>query len=141
VSIGPVARDTATAEFFDGARAGKFLLRRRRSTGEYCEPQVVPAPSEESDFELVPSGGGARIVSWATVHGKPRGAAAPARTVVGIVELDEGPWWWTQLVDVDPDADLAGLRVHVEFVPSGDEPEHEVVPVFRPERDEVGGDR
>jgi uncharacterized OB-fold protein len=58
----------------------------------------------------------------------------PVRTVVGIVELDEGPWWWCRLVGVDPDANLAGLRVEVEFVPSGPESEHETVPVFRPAR-------
>ncbi|MGW6961597.1 Zn-ribbon domain-containing OB-fold protein [Streptomyces chartreusis] len=130
-AVGPVARDSASAEFLDGTRRGVFLLRRHSGTGEYFDPSTVPAPSEEADLEYAPAAGGGRVVSWAVLHSRREGNET-VRTVIGIVELDEGPWWWSRLVDMDPDADLSDLRVRVAFVPSGPEPHHEVVPVFRP---------
>lgn len=129
--VGPVTRDRASAEFFDGTRRGVFLLRRRVSTGEHLDPSTVPAPSEDADLEHVPASGGGRIVTWATLHAKGEGGE-PVRAVLGIVELDEGPWWWSRLIGVDPDKDLSDLRVEVGFVPSGTAPHHEVMPVFRP---------
>jgi uncharacterized OB-fold protein len=55
--------------------------------------------------------------------------------VVGIVQLDEGPWWWAQLVGVDPDELRAGQRLRVEFQRPDSENNagHEAVAVFRPE--------
>jgi uncharacterized OB-fold protein len=132
MAICPVARDSATADFFDGARHGAFLLRRHRSTGEYLDPSTVPALDDEPDLEYAPASGGARVVSWSTLPSRNDDSSEPVRTVVGIVELDEGLWWWTQLVEVDPDANLADLRVQVDFIWSGPDPQHEVVPVFRP---------
>ncbi|MGW9029413.1 Zn-ribbon domain-containing OB-fold protein [Streptomyces sp. NPDC055722] len=131
MAVGPVARDSASAEFFDGTRRGVLLLRRLSSTGEYLDPSTVPTPSEEADLAYVPAAGGGRVVSWAALHSRREGGE-PVRTVIGIVELDEGLWWWSRLVGVDPDADLFDLRVEVDFVPSGPEPHHEVMPVFRP---------
>jgi uncharacterized OB-fold protein len=130
MAVTPVTRDSASAEFFEGTRNGLFLLRRR-GTGEYLDPRTVPAPSDKADLEYAPATGGARVVSWATVHGRNHDTGEPIRTVVGIVELDEGPWWWCQLTEVDPDADLTGVRVQVEFVSSGPGAEHEVIPIFR----------
>jgi uncharacterized protein len=138
MAIGPVARDSASADFFDGTRRGAFLLRRRRSTGEYLDASTVPSQSDEADLEYAPASGGARVVSWSTLHSRNGDTAEPVRTVVGIVELAEGPWWWSQLVDVDPDGELADLRVQVDFVPSGPDPHHEVVPVFRPAQPNLG---
>jgi uncharacterized OB-fold protein len=132
VVLSPVMRDSATATFFDGTRDRALLLRRRRSAGDYLDPGIEPAPSEEADLEYVPASGRARVVSWATLYSAGGDTDEPVRTVLGIVELDEGLWWWSQLVDVDPDTDLEGLPVQVDFVPSGPDPEDEVVPVFRP---------
>jgi uncharacterized OB-fold protein len=132
MAISPVTRDSVTADFFDATRHGVFLLCRRRSTGEYLDPATLAARPGDSDLEYSPAAGGGRIVSWATLHGVKVDTGEPDRTVVGIVELDEGPWWWCQIVGVNPDDDLADLRVAVEFVASGPGVDHEVVPVFRP---------
>jgi uncharacterized protein len=130
--ITPVARDDDTAAFFDGTRRGVLLLGRRRSTGEYVEPAIVAAQPGDEDLEYAAAGGGGRVVSWSVVHGRSPDTGEPVATVVGIVELDEGPWWWSQLAGVDPGDDLANLCVSVDFVPSGPDAGHEVVPVFRP---------
>ena len=61
-------------------------------------------------------------------------AARPPRvehsspTITVIAEFDEGPWWWSQIVDADP-AELATgrrLRVAFEAAEGG-----ETLPVFR----------
>lgn len=46
---------------------------------------------------------------------------------VGIVELDEGPWWWTSITGADPDEDLFGRRVQAGFEMVGD---GETIPYF-----------
>ncbi|TWF96069.1 Zn-ribbon domain-containing OB-fold protein [Saccharopolyspora dendranthemae] len=131
MALVPVARDRASAAFFDGTRLGELRLPRRRDTGEYLSPHTPIAPDD--DVEQVAASGAGRVVSWSAVHHKlPDGGSF--RLVVGIVELDEGPWWWTRLDEVDGEADLTDMRVQVAFEPSGPEPEHEVVPYFRPAR-------
>ena len=64
-------------------------------------------------------------MTWASAE---PGAEAGA-TVLVIGELDEGPWWWSQLVDANPAALSVGARLAVGFdrAPGG----HEAVPVFR----------
>jgi uncharacterized OB-fold protein len=64
------------------------------------------------------------------VWGRPSGDTEPERTILVIGELDEGPWWWSQLVDADPARLAVGQRLRVEFRRAT--PEHETVPVFGP---------
>ena len=123
----PVRRDAASAAFFDGTARGEFLVVHDRVSGRFLDPKT-DADLDPGRFERVPADGTGTVVSWSVVHG--RGSdGSPTRTVVGIVELAEGPWWWTEL-RADPDADLGGASVHVEFVPSGDGDRDEIVPVF-----------
>jgi uncharacterized OB-fold protein len=49
--------------------------------------------------------------------------------VIAIVQLDEGPWWWCELLDADPAAMRADLPVEAAFVRV--EGSEETVPVFR----------
>jgi len=122
----PVRRDAASAAFFDGTRAGDFLVVRDTTTGEILSPRA-DASLDPDRYERVRASGFGQVVSWSVVHG--RDADGPTRTVVGIVQLDEGPWWWAEL-SADPDAALLGARVRVEYMPSGPGERDEVVPVF-----------
>ncbi len=54
-------------------------------------------------------------------------AGSAGRRPVGIVELDEGPWWWTSITGASPDEDLFGRRVQVAFEKVGD---GETIPYF-----------
>lgn len=119
-----VARTTSSAAFFDAAARGEFLLVRDRETGEVFGPDT-DLTIEPDRFETFAAEGRGTVVSWSVVH---EGAE---RIVVAIVQLAEGPWWWTRLVDTDPDADLAGVPVEVTFTRSGPTPEDEVIPQFR----------
>lgn len=124
----PVRRDAATAFFFDGAARGEFLLIRDRDSGELLDPRTDTS-FDRARFEYIPASGAATVVSWSVPHVRlPDGETL--RTVVGIVELDEGPWWWTEIRGIDPDDDLAGARVHVAYEPSGDGEHDEIVPYF-----------
>jgi uncharacterized protein len=130
VTVGPVDRDAATAEFFDATAAGRFLLRRCPA-GHFSEPQAAACTTcASTELGWAESAGGATLVSWTVVWGPPSGNSQPERTILVIGELDEGPWWWSQLVDADADAaSLAvGQRLRVQFRRPADE--HEAVPVF-----------
>jgi uncharacterized protein len=127
MSVGPVERDEATAEFFDAAAAGKFLLRRCPA-GHYSEPPAALCTTcGSTQLSWAAAAGGATLVSWAVTEGKHGQAGEPAATVLVIGEFDEGPWWWSQLLDADPAQLTAGARLVVAFVPGGSE----TVPVFR----------
>ncbi|MGY1969048.1 Zn-ribbon domain-containing OB-fold protein [Nocardia gipuzkoensis] len=136
MNIQPVVRDAATSKFFDGAARGVFLLRRSTETGEILAPSAVQDSVGNTDLKWVQASGRGRVVSWAFVPRRGRGSDAPVEVTIGLVELDEGPWWWTQLVDIDRDTLAAGLRVRAVFPKSGPAETHEYVPVFTPAEDE-----
>jgi uncharacterized protein len=113
VTIGPVERDDATAAFFEGTAAGQFLLRRCPQ-GHFSEPAAVQCTTcATTELHWAPASGGATLVSWAVT----------ATTILVIAELDEGPWWWSQLAGSEP---AVGQRLQIAFAQS----EHEAVPVF-----------
>ena len=123
MTAGPVHRDDATAEFFEGTAAGRLLLRRCEH-GHYSEPTVMQCTTCGSvGLGWSPAAGGASLVSWAVTWSK-----EDEPTVLVIAELDEGPWWWSQLAGADPARLAVGTRLRVAF--SRPEEEHEAVPVF-----------
>jgi uncharacterized protein len=131
MSVGPVERDAATAEFFDGTAAGRFLLRSCPA-GHFSEPAVAQCTTcGATDLNWVPASGGASLVSWAVTWSRPTADEPPRPAILVIGELDEGPWWWTQLVgDPAPPADslAVGRRLRIEFRRA--DADHEAVPVF-----------
>jgi uncharacterized OB-fold protein len=133
MTIRAIRRDAATAEFFDGTALGEFRLKRSRTTGEILAPQCLTDSAGSVDLEWITASGFGRVVSWAVTYGKPvdgpRDGIALPTSVVGIVELDEGPLWWCELLDADPAAMRMGLPVTAAFVRPEDS--DETVPVFR----------
>jgi hypothetical protein len=121
----PVQRDDATAEFFDGTGRGEFLLVKDTRTGEVLAPQF-DATVDTKRYVRIPAAGVGTIVSWAVVHQREADGSA-SRILVAIVELDEGPWWWTSITGTDPSEDLHGRRVQVAFETVGD---GEAIPYF-----------
>src|ERR1700728_2671887 len=120
-----VRRDEATADFFDGTARGEFLLVKDTQTGEVLAPQFDPTVDPER-YVRVPAAGTGTVVSWVVVH--ERAADGPvSRRPVAIIELDEGPWWWTSITGAGADEDLFGRRVRVAFERAGD---GETIPYF-----------
>lgn len=132
MSVGPVVRDDATAEFFDAAAEGRFLLRQC-AAGHYSEPPAVQCTGcGTAGLRWVAASGAASLVSWAVSWTRPAGGSEPSATVLVIGELDEGPWWWTRLAgDQQPDpAELVpGRRLRIDFERAAGD--YEAVPVFR----------
>ncbi|MCU1600468.1 MAG: hypothetical protein JWO22_1177 [Frankiales bacterium] len=128
MSLGPVSRNDETAAFFDGTARGELLLRTCPS-GHWSEPEAACCTTcGVTDLSWSASKGTGRVVSWSAVHGRPRDDGSADRRVIAVVELDEGPWWWTALQDVEQPSE--GLRVQVAFtVPAEDS---ETVPYFVP---------
>jgi uncharacterized protein len=159
VSVGPVDRDAATAAFFDAAAAGKFLLQQCPRGHYSEPPATQCTTCGSTALAFAPASGGASLVSWAVTWAaaEPDGeSGAPVvgppvvrppvvrppvvrppvvrptvvrPTVLVIAEFDEGPWWWSQLVDADPEELAVSARLVVGFAQP--EAEHEPVPVFR----------
>ncbi len=124
----PLRRDAATAAFLDGTARGEFLLLRDTLTGELLDPRADTA-FERERFEHVPASGRGTVVSWSVPHTRlPDGSTV--QTVVGIVELEEGPWWWTEIRGFSPHESLERAAVVVRFEPSGTGENDEVVPYF-----------
>ncbi|MEV7970899.1 OB-fold domain-containing protein, partial [Sphaerisporangium sp. NPDC088356] len=128
--VGIVHRDAATAVFFDGTARGDLLIGRCGRCGGFSAPQErtcahcgSPGPS------LTPAAGTGTVISWSVVHGRSRDGEPGPRTVVAIVELDEGPWLQAQVTGMEPEDVSAGSRVRAAF----ERPEDgEAVPVFVP---------
>ena len=130
VPVGPVVRDQATAAFFDGTAAGEFRLRHCADCGRLSAPQVQQCEHcGSTTLDWQPAAGGASIISWTVTHSKPADDGSTRTAVLAIAQLDEGPWWWSQIVGVDPAALTVGARLTIEFERAG--PDFEAVPVFR----------
>jgi uncharacterized protein len=128
-AVGPVNRDDATAEFFDGTAARQFLLRRCPDA-HVSEPAAAQCSTcGRTDLSWVPASGGASLVSWTVTWPRAGGRAAAAPTVLVIAELDEGPWWWSQLAGADPAGLAVGDRLIIDFAAADDD--HEAVPILR----------
>ncbi|HMC39766.1 MAG TPA: OB-fold domain-containing protein [Acidimicrobiales bacterium] len=127
----PVARNEATAAFFDATAQGRFLLMRCRPAGHWNRPQADRcAECDSTELEPAPASGRAALVSWVVLHPRPSEGGDPGLvTVPAIVELAEGPWWWTEIVGTDPAGLSDGMALEVVFErPEGSE----AVPVFTP---------
>ena len=124
-------RDELSAGFFDGAADDRLVVRRCCACGAFLAPHLVRCTACESPrVEWAPVAGDASLVSWSVAHNRPAADGAPVPpTVLGLVELDEGPWLHAQLADVDPGSLAVGRRFRVAFHHPED---GESLPFFRP---------
>lgn len=115
-------RDDDSVEFFDGTARGALVIKHCDTCGHYLRPDAMACSKcHGSELSWADSSGRGSLVSWIVVHG-------PAAAVVGLVELDEGPWLHARLVDVDAESLSVGDAFAVDFEPAG----VEKIPVFRP---------
>jgi uncharacterized OB-fold protein len=126
-NVGPVLRDLLTAEFFDGTARGEFLLRRCVN-GHFSEPKAQQCSTcGSTELSWYPAAGQGRVISFAVAHNRVSGGQISLAILV-IVEFDEGPWWWSQVVGAAADEVAVGSRVQVGFERYDEL--HELVPVF-----------
>ena len=120
----PVVENGETRDYLSGAACGDLRITQDIDTGEFREPRL-DWTQQPDRFRGATAGGCGTIVSWSVNHAKDG-----MRHLFGIVELDEGPWLWSEIVGNEPLTDLSGRRVCAAFVASGPAPEHAVVPIF-----------
>jgi uncharacterized OB-fold protein len=134
MEIGVVRRDRRADAFFDGAAAGRLVIKRCGDCASWYAPDASECPGCGGELGWAAASGRATLVSWAISPGQ-----APA--VLALVELSEGPWLHSRLAEVAR-ADLREglpLRAHFEHPDEG-----EPYLLFRPEspvRSDHSGDR
>jgi uncharacterized OB-fold protein len=115
--------------FWDGCSRGQLLVLRCHDCGHYV---FIPDPMcpncQSRSLTWVESSGNGIVDSFTIVH-RPQQAAFAVPYVVGIVELDEGWYLPTNIVDIEPHQVTIGMPVRVKFERRADDM---TVPVFVP---------
>lgn len=122
-TLAPVVRDDFSTPFFEATAEGRLMLRYSPSSGEWSDPAArFCAVTQAADLEWREAAGTGHLVSWTVKPGRPKDDQPPVPTVIGVVELDEGPWLSLQVPEVDPESLAVGAPVRVGFVqPEGSE--------------------
>ena len=103
-----------TAKMFaEALKYSKLLGLKCNKCGAYTvPPKKVCMECTSEDLEVFELSGKGQIQTFTVIRVPPEGFEAPY--IVGMAELDEGPWIMGNIVDVDPDEatmDLIGMRV------------------------------
>ena len=109
--------DEASAQYFEGAAAGRLMLMRCLSCGTYRYPSRDRCDAcWSTDTEWVQASGRATLHSWVIFHQVYHpGFADRVPYNVAVVELEEGPRITTNIVGVGNDALRAGMPLQVTF--------------------------
>lgn len=114
-------RDDDSIEFFDGTARGVLVIKQCDACGHDNRPDAMACSKcHGTDLSWKDASGRGSLVSWIVVHGD-------EASVVGLVELEEGPWLYGRLVDVDTEALSVGDAFAVDFEQAG----AEKIPIFR----------
>jgi uncharacterized protein len=117
VDVGIMRRDGRTDPFFDGAAAGRLVIKRCEPCGHWYAPDQNGCCGCGGDLSWAQATGEATLVTWTVTHGRPAGdGAAPPPVHLALVELVEGPWLHARLDGVDASALREGLPLRASFV-------------------------
>jgi uncharacterized OB-fold protein len=123
--------DDETQAFWDGCRAGQFLVRRCNACHEFhYYPRPFCPKCWSVDVEWAPASGRARLYTYSVVHSNDL-PPWPERVpyVAAVVDLEEGPRVMTNVEGVEFDDLEIGMALVVDFKAISDDV---TVPVFRP---------
>lgn len=126
MSVPPVQRDDSSAAYFDAAAEARLLIKRCTNCGAYGPPRQTTCRRCGGDATWSQVSGDATLIAWTTT---PPSAKSPdeAPRTFGYVELAEGPWLETILLDVPQDALHEGAPLRVTFL---HHPDGEPIPAF-----------
>ena len=124
-----------TQPYWDAARRGQMAVQRCERCGNRPFPPRANCPGcGAQSLSWSPVSGRASVYSYTVAHRAPHPAfAAQLPLVVAIVELEEGPRMFTNIVGCDPADVEVGMAVEATFEPI-DETDM-VLPVFTPLRE------
>ena len=128
----PIPTPTS-APHWEGARTGRLRVQRCRSCGEHIFiPQPTCTQCLSSELEWIDSSGLGTLYSYTVVH-RPQQPAFRTPYAVAIVEVEEGFFMLSNLVDCE-EADIRiGMPLEVTFQAMSDEIS---LPYFRPRHEE-----
>lgn len=125
-----VGGDPADLPFWEGCQEGKFLLHRCNICNRHYWPASRCTEHGNSDMAWVESTGKGLLYTYTVLH---RALTSSMKDkvpyAVGVVQLDEGPFYHTNIIDCGYDQVYVGMRVSCELT------NHEsglVIPVFKP---------
>jgi uncharacterized OB-fold protein len=118
-----------SAPYWEGCKQGVLRVQRCRDCGTFVFiPQPLCTSCMSEGLEWVESTGRGTLYSHSTVH-RPQQPVFEVPYTIGIVELEEGYYMLTNLIDVEPEQVEVGMPVEVAFERMSDEI---TLPFFRP---------
>jgi uncharacterized OB-fold protein len=121
-----VHRSASSAEFFDAAARSRLLIRRcLRCANVRAARRFLCRHCGSADAEWCEASGRAELVSWGA---NPANYPTP-RMLFGLLDLAEGPWVESLLIDARPRHLYPGAPFVVTFVRG---PEGDAFPAFTP---------
>lgn len=124
-----VRRDDASAAFFDATARDQLLIKICPDCDASAAPRARQCRRCGTPLSWLPASGDATLVTWSATPPARDGAVGDP-TFFGYVELAEGPWLESLLVEVTAADLVEGMRLRVTFLDrAGDE---ERIPAFRP---------
>ena len=126
----PLPRPTALSRpHWDGCRKGVLRVQHCRACGAHIFiPQPICTQCQGDDLEWIESSGLGTVYSYTIVHRPPR-PDFEVPYVVAIIELAEGWYMLSNLVDCAVQDVEVGMAVSVAFQPMSEEI---TLPMFRP---------
>ncbi|MFV2174213.1 Zn-ribbon domain-containing OB-fold protein [Actinomadura sp. LOL_016] len=131
MDMGVLRRDGRTDPFFDGAAAGRLVIKYCAVCDRWLAPDAGDCPDCGTEhLGWANASGEASLVTWTVTHGRPAAdGSVPPPAILALVELAEGPWLHARLHGVDRSALHEGLPLRAAFVRPD---EGEAYMLFRP---------
>jgi uncharacterized OB-fold protein len=125
------APNADTAPFWDGCKQGVFLLQRCSVCSTFRHPPSPICPEcLSAQHEWLQAAGPGTVYTFVIVReALRRGWEELVPYVVAVIDLDEGPKFVTNVVNIEPDLVTIGMRGKIVFPPLGDS---SMLPLFAP---------
>lgn len=128
--IAEVGGDPADAPFWEACKQGRFLLHRCGACGRHYWPASQCVEHGGAQMAWVESSGAGELYTYTIMHhAYSEALKAKLPYVVGVIKLDEGPFFHSNVVGCAIEDVRVGMKVKAEMI------EHETgltIPVFRP---------
>lgn len=120
-----------TVYWWDSCRAHKLMIQQCSQCGEFqFYPRIICSSCMGNQIEWVQSSGLGKVLTFTVCRVPVSAAYAPeVPYVVALVQLDEGPRMMSNILEIDPESVVSGMRVEVIFQTWSDEI---TMPQFRP---------
>ncbi|WP_419402878.1 Zn-ribbon domain-containing OB-fold protein [Mycobacteroides abscessus] len=121
ISGPPIVRDERSEQFFDSAANNQLVIKRCCSCSHWLGIEAHTCSICGSlDLKWCSASGVGKLITWSIVHSIQHPAFANQLPFpIGYVELAEGPWISTRIVNVGRDELRTGLPLLAHFIHPG----------------------